>query len=330
MTRQIIPESTYQKLSDSELYSVCKKYGFQTLNARRKFAGTLPEVYRRRLYRRRGYVSIYEFAAKLAGMNQASVDRILRLSKKVEDKPALREQLETGAQGWSKIEKVACIATPETDKKWAGKVETLSAKALGFYVGEVKRRENVDVGILKNKGETMQVLVEGGAEKWEKLSFNVSPKTKQMLKLFKQEKKCLTFDETLRKLLEEVQEEKPKVEVNVCPECAERKAKKLTGSRHIPVDVRRVIYAKYEGVCAFPGCCEPATNLHHTKRFTLKPNHEHVVPLCDGHEGLLHAGLIENEEDSPEEWRLCEQPDIENPKFHIDRAVVHYRREGRN
>lgn len=33
--------------TDQELYKICKKYGAEALEARRKFTGLLPEVYKR-------------------------------------------------------------------------------------------------------------------------------------------------------------------------------------------------------------------------------------------------------------------------------------------
>ncbi len=132
-------KTKFANLSDSELYTLCKKYGSLARQARRKFAGLLLEVYKRRLYKRRGYTSIHEFAAKQAGMNQTTVNTILRIAKKLQNKPALKELLESGAQGWSKIEKVAYIATPETDKFWADKVKTLCCRALEAYIRECRR-----------------------------------------------------------------------------------------------------------------------------------------------------------------------------------------------
>jgi hypothetical protein len=56
-------------------------------------------------------------------MSRESVDRILRLHNRLSDKPHLRTQLESGSQAWTKIEKVSYIATAETEKQWAEKVE---------------------------------------------------------------------------------------------------------------------------------------------------------------------------------------------------------------
>ena len=112
----------FKRLSDKDLYAFCKEYGGKARFWRRRFAGLLPEVERRGLYRRRGCGSIYEFAAKLAGMSKESVDKVLQISRKLENKPQLKELLESGAQSWTKLEKVAYIATSQTDGEWAERV----------------------------------------------------------------------------------------------------------------------------------------------------------------------------------------------------------------
>ncbi len=59
-----------ENLTDEKLYELCKMYGARALEWRRKFIGLLPEVERRKLYRKKGFASVFEFAAKLAGVSQ--------------------------------------------------------------------------------------------------------------------------------------------------------------------------------------------------------------------------------------------------------------------
>ena len=320
-------------LSDSELYTRCKDYGLQARVWRRRFAGLLPEVLRRDLHRRRGYGSLYEFAFKLAGMSSASVDKVLGLAEKLVDKPVLREQLVSGSQGWSKIEKVAYIATPETDKEWAEKVEKMSASALGAFVQATR-------GFTENEnGENHTDVGESGntfrLEQWGNLSFPVAPEVEKKLRLLKYrlEKEkgvTLTFNEVFQLLLaqEAGDKQQAQVVIQVCPECAARKASEATG-RAIPAGVRRVLYAMYQGYCGFPNCTRAASSLHHTRRFALSPGHDPktIVPLCKAHERLVHSGLIANEEDPPRLWRLLVRPDAGHPKFAIDQKVQNYRKE---
>ncbi len=121
-----------KNLSDKELWGLCKKYGGNAKMWSRKFASLLPEVDKRKLWRKYGFYSIEEFAAKLAGLNYETTRRILNLGKKFEDKPFLRAQMEK--QGWSKLRVVASVATKENDKSLAEKVSLLPKKALEIYI----------------------------------------------------------------------------------------------------------------------------------------------------------------------------------------------------
>ena len=78
----------------------------------------------------------------MVGMSHETTDKILRLAEKLSDKPALLNLLETGACGWSKLEKIAYIATPETDKEWAETIKTINTRALEAYIKELRRMEN--------------------------------------------------------------------------------------------------------------------------------------------------------------------------------------------
>ena len=89
-------------MDDSTLYRLCQEYGNNARMWSRKFAALLPEVDKRQLYRKRGFYSIFEFAAKLAGMGRKNVEEVLR-TYKVDKKTALefrkfQQQLEKEAK----------------------------------------------------------------------------------------------------------------------------------------------------------------------------------------------------------------------------------------
>lgn len=142
LTGEIVNFDDPASLTDSELYKLCQKYGLNAKKWLRQFAGLLPEVKERNLYKRRGCSSIYHFAAKLAGMNHELTDRIIRIGNNLGNKPALRKLFEKGKVGWSKLELIAYISTPETDGKWAKKVESMPYDALQVFVQEYKKRES--------------------------------------------------------------------------------------------------------------------------------------------------------------------------------------------
>ena len=125
-------------LSDKQLFQLCQEYGMTARKWSRKFAALLPEVFKRELYTRQGFYSIYEFAAKIGGLNKKTVKEVLRVYRRVEDKPLLRAEIES--QGWGKVRTVAGIATVENEETLVDLVKTLPKKALEEYVRGVKKQ----------------------------------------------------------------------------------------------------------------------------------------------------------------------------------------------
>lgn len=192
-----------QRLSDPELYARCKDYGALALHWRGKFAGLLPEVARRGLHRRRGYESIYEFAAKLGGMSENAVDRVLNLSKKLEDKPVLRAMLESGEAGWAKIQRVAFTATPETDAFWANKVKNMPSLALEEYIKLKKNGENTLLVVPGDDGKHELTV----SQEPKNMTFPLTVETEIKLRMFKfklekKRKIAMTYNEIFKELLD--------------------------------------------------------------------------------------------------------------------------------
>jgi hypothetical protein len=302
----------YKNLSDKELYATCKKYGLLTLDARRKFASTLPEVQRRKLYKKRNFNSIYEFAAKLAGMSKSAVDDTLWTMRKVEDKPELkRVAIEKGV---NRVKPVANIATKETDAFWAKKAQSMSQNVLRTYIQETNARKTEP-----NFWVNPKTQPENSTE------VRITIKLKRGL--VDRLKKQGDLNEMMEKFLDFVEKEKDikeaeKLSVSEVSEINKPKPVK-TKSRHIPIKIKRHVMNKTNGKCAFPGCCKKAKILHHTQRFALEKIHDpdKITPLCTEHECLAHLGLIENENRKTIEWKLRKEPDKTDVKQFIDQMV---------
>lgn len=147
--------STSIPMSDSDLYLLCKKYGLQSLEARRKFAGLLPEVHRREQKSRaqnwgkswlekRGYTCIYEFAARLAGMSREQVNLVLRLERRFAALPAMHGALVQGEISAHKLARVASFATAENERELAETAKVLSKNALEVLIKDIKTDEKTD------------------------------------------------------------------------------------------------------------------------------------------------------------------------------------------
>ena len=304
------------QLGDRELYSLCRKYGENVRVWKRKFEALLPEVLARRLYRRRGFASIHEFAAKLCGMSRENVDEVLRLYRKFEDKPLLRDQVVE--QGWSKMRVVAGVAEAADEHEWVEKVKSLPKSSLETYVREYKEQCEVE-NVKSLPGEEIQPEK---MTKFRNLTFKIDSGTEFRLrrlkqKLEKERKEPVTFNELFKAMLDGVEfEERAVVDEGVTVSVKSK-------SRYVPVAVKKPVEAEHKGCCSFPGCNKPAEVMHHTKRFASSGEHntEYLKPLCRCHHDIAHAGLIAGELGPIEKWRLR---DVMMPCF-IDRKVIAHR-----
>lgn len=289
----------HTQLTDSQLYKLAQEYGLKAKQWLRKFEGLLPEIYRRKLYKRRGFASIHEFAGKLAGMSHEKVDKILRLSSYLEDK--------------------------------AEKVIMVPRVALELCVQEARKinREEITPGS-NSQPEFSTISIKISSKLEYELRF-----LKQ--KLEKERGEALGFAEVLQELLKAYKyanfKAEPKRIIQLCPNCIKEKANEVAEwtitKRPIPREVQHLVIARQKEKCAFPNCNQPPEIFHHTRRFALNQNHDpdYIVHLCTAHERLAHAGLIENEECDAATWRVQEKPDFTARKFKIDEKVNAYRRE---
>lgn len=352
-------QNSHEKLTDSQLYKLAQGYGLRAKQWMRKFEGLLPEIYKRKLYKRRGFASIHEFSAKLAGMSHEKADKILRLSSQLEDKPTLKALLESGGASYCKIEKVAYIATPETEAAWAEKVLNVPQPALELCVQEARKNNREEVTLQSN------FPPDKNTNEFSTISFKINTELEYELRLLKQklEKEkgeALGFAEVLQELLKayksasqkqaqkqaykqaqkQAQKPEPKRIIQLCPNCIKEKANEVAEwtitKRPIPMAVKHLVAAKQNGKCAFPNCEKPPEIFHHIRRFSLNKNHDpdYIVHLCTSHEQLAHTGLIENEEKALSEWRI--QAGVgsahrlkyrSKAKFKIDEKVNNYRLE---
>lgn len=333
-----------QSLSDKELYQKCCVFGAEARKWSRKFVALLPEVEKRQLYKKYKFYSIFEFAAKLAGINRETVLEVLRVARKLEDKPLLLEQLEE--QGINKLRVVANVANKENEKILAEKIREMSKPTLEVFVREMRNGKLTDEEFRPGTEFDDQTMENKNGQPPEQsgkrisITFPLEPKVELRFrelqkKLSKENKGPVDFNEVLRTLMDTYDEahgkgrkegadqnlETMKNEVNEILE------KRPVGCRYIPAKEKQFLYQKYGGRCAFSECWKLPEIFHHTRRFSLNPSHDpdFVVPLCKEHERLAHLGLIENEEKPPEEWRLKMEREKVGPKYAVDRRVNNYR-----
>ncbi|MBI4994966.1 hypothetical protein HZC21_04980 [Candidatus Peregrinibacteria bacterium] len=167
--------TAFEKLSDKELFKKCQMYGAAARLWRQKFIGLLPEVNRRRLYERKGFSSILEFAAKLCGLSKEQVYLTLNLEKRFENKPILKKILENGEVSINKLTRIASIATSENEEELAEKIKILPKNALETWVRDKK------TAVTKNENGSQKPLFGGQGLPEQTLNFEIADDIKEEL-----------------------------------------------------------------------------------------------------------------------------------------------------
>lgn len=264
-----------QLLNDAQLYKLCEQYGTAARLWRQKFAGLLPEVFKRKLYVKKGYGSIFEFAAKLAGMSEEHVRRVLNLEKRFHDKPVLKSMLESGEVSVNKLVRIASIATTENQEELANQVRNLPIRAL-----ETLAKDEKSVHVNTHLQQSLQT-----ANGQEEVAAMPKLSNEVRLKLLELEKKGIDINKFI---LESLQNR----EVQIAQEKEELSAQRpQTESRYIPVKVRAVLKKEYGEKCSIERCEKPVQAIHHTQRFSIAQNHnpKFLAPLCYEHHLIAHS-----------------------------------------
>jgi hypothetical protein len=310
----------FEKLSDKELYTECKKWGHQVLEAKYKFEGLLPEVNRRRLYERRGFKTIYDFARLLAGLSRDQVNRVFSVNKKLENKPVLHKLFVEGEISVNKLSRIISIATSENQDQLVKAVTTLSQRALEIKVREIRQESaHSQIDIFENENglgkhsESVHVHKSGSANRMKagvaNIDINLKMLPKSRMTNLNRDLKLMQIlnDEMKEKLLElsekghDINEllfmllEKREVEIEQkMVELGQKQAAKESGkasTRHIPIQIQKAIKEKYGTKCSAPGCEKMVSQLHHEKPYAIFRTHDpgYIKPLCRGHHELKHA-----------------------------------------
>lgn len=287
--------------TDEKLFSLCRQYGERARFFRQKFFGLLPEIYKRRLFEKKGFDSIFEFAKKLAGLSEEQVRRVLNIEKKLEATPMLHELLVDGKVSVNKLARVVSIATTENQEFLANQVQILPQAALETLVRDGKKTviDSASVCVPQDRyGECQNALFEPQIEAKSvrahvrqgttSLSLHLdelglSSEIRQRLLDLK--KKGIDVNVVLKELLDQREQdiEEEKLEISSNLEQAQ--------SRYISVKIRKIIDQEHGTKCSINTCIKPSETLHHTQRFALTKNHhpQFLAPLCKNHHVIAHS-----------------------------------------
>ncbi len=293
-TRFIFQQKTMKNLTDEKLLEICSRYGKLALHYRRKFIGLLPEVNRRKLYEKKGFNSIFEFAAKLAGISQEQVKRTISLDKTFSDKPILHEALTNGKVSLNKLARIASVATVENQEYLTNQVSLLSKSAVETLVRDMKfvpgHKSDEQNGLFQTH-DTHERSECASLPKLQNLK--LSPEV--IAKLFELQNKGLDINEMILEFLKQREQkiETEKAEISARASAKENSALATAKkpSRHISVQTKKLLHAIHGSKCAVPHCQKPSKEIHHTARFALSNsnNPNFLAPLCHEHHLIAHT-----------------------------------------
>ncbi|MBU0667552.1 hypothetical protein KJ951_04215 [Patescibacteria group bacterium] len=273
-------------MTDEKLYGLCKQYGACALEARRKFMGLLPEVQRRHLYAKKGFGSVKEFAAKLAGVSEEQVRLVLRLERKFEDKPVLKIALTGGAISVNKLARVASIATTENQEHLAKMASLLPNRALEVFVRDVKEDTRTSLRCVR----AMHVH-SNPQQSLPDVNLLESMDTDLQKNLIERLKKGIDINQLIKELLQKHDEEIAVEKEELANGENGKVEHEKKASRYIPAKIRYHLQSEHGTKCTISTCEKSATTIHHTQRFALSQNHDpnFLAQLCREHHTIAHS-----------------------------------------
>ena len=252
-------------MNEEQHYQLFKKRGSLLLKDTKVFVAMIPRIYKSKIYKKKGFGSIYECAAKIGGISHAVVDEVIRVEEKFKEMPKLKALMPK--IGLSKLRRVAGIANKETEKQWAEKIQKMSKPALETHIRDIKN-SMPGHSILATPEK---LLFE---KEFEHFQAKLDPQIILKLRIIKSKmRKGTTWNEVFSKL---VDLHEPRPQKNPRPSNPKK--------RHLATAKRREL----EGKCSIPGCNKPAKEIHHKKSWAKYRNHDELEPLCKPHHELEH------------------------------------------
>jgi len=267
-----ISTENIEQMPDRNLLALCWQYGRDAILLHRKFIGLLPEINRRRLYEKEGFLSIYHFAAVLGGVSREQVNRVINTEKTLEDKPLCKALLVQGKVSINKFSR-APIITKENDAEVAKSLQLLSQKEL-----EIMRKDEKACARAQAPEQTPLFETSVPGHKFT-LSEELLKKLDELQTQGKDVSKVLLESLELRN--KDIQERKQEIAAHLPEE----------ETRYIIKETQNLLHEEYGDKCAYHGCNKPAEQMHHQVRFGLQSlnNPIYMVPLCAEHHKIAHA-----------------------------------------
>lgn len=111
------------------------------------------EIYQRGLYRELGFSSMNQYAAEALGFSHSRTGDFMRLTKKLDALPAIRDELASGRLGYTLAREIVPVADAANEKQWLEVAEKQSRRQLVDTVRRAKAAAKRDRLVDPNQGE---------------------------------------------------------------------------------------------------------------------------------------------------------------------------------
>jgi len=98
------------------------------------------EILRRGLFRELGYSSIYQYATIELKWSKTRTGDFMRLARKLEELPAVKESVTSGELGYTKAREIIKVATPTTEEGWLVEARSSTRQELARKVERVRKK----------------------------------------------------------------------------------------------------------------------------------------------------------------------------------------------
>ncbi|MFH2051330.1 MAG: HNH endonuclease signature motif containing protein [bacterium] len=110
------------------------------------------DIMARGLYRDLGFTSIQIYAQQGLGFSRTRTGDFVRMARKLDDLPQIKQSLETGKLGYTKAREIIKVATPATEKDWVEAACSTSRSRLVEDIARV-RAQAADLRMAPGQGE---------------------------------------------------------------------------------------------------------------------------------------------------------------------------------
>jgi hypothetical protein len=259
----------------------------------------LQAVDAKKVYRKVGYASLFEYAVKALLLPEGTAYNFINVARKSVKMPQITESLSKGTATVAQFKHVLSVITPQTQKEWIQKVETLSQREL--------KREVVKADPDKRGKIKFECLVEiRFEEKIQRIKEVLSQKTR----------KVASLEEALNAMADEYLDRNDPVQVAARQQ--ERRSKlKIRGNvqsntqptsvappvqpepgrairQALPQKIIQAIYLRDQGTCQYQDCKHRTfLDIHHIKPKSQggPDTTENLILLCKSHHAFIHHGL---------------------------------------